>query len=171
MARHDPRWVILPERPGDAEAIREVTRAAFEGMALSDGTEPTIPAGLRAAGALAVSLVALEGRAVVGHAAFSPVTIDGADPGWFGLGPVSVRPDRQRRGIGTALIRRGLARLDALGAGGCVVLGDPGYYGRFGFEADPALVYAGAPSRFFQRLVIAPPPPTGEVRFHPAFGG
>lgn len=161
---------ILPERPGDAGAIRELTRAAFDGKAFSDGTELAIPEELRAAGALTVSLVALDGDAVVGHAAFSPVTIDGADRDWFGLGPISVRPDRQRSGIGGALIRQGLGRLGVLGARGCVVLGDPGYYGRFGFEADPALRYDGPPARYFQRLVIVPPSPRGAVRFHPAFG-
>ena len=170
MERSDPP-TITPERPGDAEAIRALTRAAFDGVAHADGTEPAIPEGLRAAGALTVSLVALEDGVIVGHAAFSPITIDGADRGWFGLGPVSVRPDRQRRGIGAALIREGLDRLAGLGARGCVVLGDPGYYGRFGFEADPALRPGGAPARFFQRLVIVPPAPAGEVRFHPAFGG
>lgn len=162
--------MIRPERPADAEAIAALTAAAFEGHAFSDGTEPAIPGLLREAGALTVSLVAEEEGRIAGHVAFSPVTVDGADVGWFGLGPVSVAPGLQRRGLGGALIREGLERLRGLGARGCVLLGDPGYYGRFGFEADPALRYPGPPARFFQRLVLVPPAPEGEVRFHPAFG-
>lgn len=160
---------IRPERPEEAEAIRRLTRVAFAGQAFSDGSEPAIPERLREAGALAASLVALDGGAVVEHVAFSPVTVEGADRGWFGLGPASVEPARRRRGIGTALIRDGLDRLRRRGARGCVVLGDPAYYGRFGFEADPALTYPGPPAEFFRRLVLAPPAPRGEVRFHPAF--
>ncbi len=52
-----------------------------------------------------------------------------------------------------------------------MVLGDPGYYGRFGFESDPALYYADAPAPYFQRLVLNGPAPRGEAFYHPAFGG
>lgn len=162
--------MIRPERPADAEPIAALTAAAFEGHAFADGTEPAIPGLLRKDGALTVSLVAEEEGRIAGHVAFSPVTVDGADVGWFGLGPVSVAPGLQRRGIGGALIREGLERLRGLDARGCVLLGDPAYYGRFGFEADPALRYPGPPARFFQSLVLVPPAPEGEVRFHPAFG-
>lgn len=161
---------IRPERPTDAGAIRDITQAAFRGLAHSDQTEAAIVETLRAAGALAVSLVADQDGEILGHAAFSPVRIDGRDAGWFGLGPVSVRPGRQRTGIGRALILDGLGRLRALGAAGCVVLGDPAYYGRFGFGSDPALVYPPAPRPYFQRLVLAGPAAAGEVAYHPAFG-
>lgn len=100
---------IRNETSADVSDIAEVTAAAFRTLAISRHTEPFIVAALRAAGALAVSLVAeLDGR-VVGHIAFSPVTMSDGSPDWYGLGPVSVRPEHQRKGIGGALIREGLA--------------------------------------------------------------
>jgi len=160
---------VRPERPEDASIIRALTTAAFEGRPFSDGTEAQVIDALRAAGALTLSLVATEGEDILGHVAFSPVTINGEAGDWYGLGPVSVWPDGQRQGMGQALIREGIRRLQARGAGGCVLLGDPAYYGRFGFEADPDLWCAGAPAGAFQRLILAGPRPRGEVRFHPAF--
>jgi putative acetyltransferase len=163
------RVTLRHERTEDAQAIRRLTEAAFKAAAHSSGTEGAIIAALRKAGALALSLVATLDDAVVGHAAFSPVTIDGHDLNWFGLGPVSVRPDLQRRGIGGALIRDGLARLRQVGAQGCVVLGDPGYYRRFGFANDPRLHYAGAPAEYFMALPFTPASPAGLVGYHRAF--
>ncbi|MEQ8371447.1 MAG: N-acetyltransferase [Alphaproteobacteria bacterium] len=165
---------IRPEAPGDAAAIRAVTAAAFAGMAHSDGTEPAIVDGLRAAGALTVSLVAVADGTIIGHAAFSSVTIDQAGDhggrGWLGLGPVSVAPGWQRRGTGSALVRAGLALCQESSAGGCVVLGEPAFYGRFGFRADPRLRLEGVPPAYFQMLAFGGDVPSGMVRFHPAFG-
>jgi putative acetyltransferase len=160
---------IRPERPQDAPTIRALTDAAFKGMPFSDQTEAAVVDGLRAAGALTLSLVATEDEDIVGHVAFSPVTIDGVAGDWYGLGPVSVWPGRQRSGIGMALIGEGLRRLRSLKAGGCVLTGDPAYYARFGFENDPELTYAGAPPWAFQRLSLDGSRPRGEVHFHPAF--
>ncbi len=160
---------IEPERPGDASAIRLLTRAAFKGMPFSRQTEAQIVDALRAAGALTISLVANVDGEVVGHVAFSPVSIDGVTGDWYGLGPVSVSPERQGRGIGQALIRDGLEQLRSIDAGGCVVLGSPAYYGRFGFESDPALVYGDVAPGYFQRLIFKGPAPRGEVAFHPGF--
>jgi predicted N-acetyltransferase YhbS len=162
--------LIRPEAPGEEDAIRALTAEAFAGAEHSDGTEAGIIGALRDDGALTVSLVAVEDDAIVGHVAFSPVGIDGAE-GWFGLGPISVRPDRQGRGIGSALVRAGIDELRALNASGCVLLGSPAYYGRFGFQSDRALTYGGSPSPYFQRLVLKGPAPRGEVSYHPAFGG
>jgi putative acetyltransferase len=160
---------IRHERPKDATTIRALTKAAFEGMPFSDGTEAEVIHRLRAAGALTLSLVATDGGDILGHVAFSPVTINGEAGDWYGLGPVSVWPDRQRTGIGQALVREGLQQLRSMGAGGCVLLGDPAYYRRFGFESDPDLYNAGAPAGAFQRLALNGSRPRGEVRFHPAF--
>jgi predicted N-acetyltransferase YhbS len=159
---------IRPERPEDHAAIRAVTIAAFEGSAYGHNGEADIVDALRAAGALTVSLVALEDDELVGHAAFSPVRISAADGDWYGLGPLSVAPGWQGRGVGHSLVREGLREIEALGAAGCVVLGDPAYYGRFGFESDPTLYYR-EPSPYLQRLVLRSAAPSGEVRFHPAF--
>lgn len=160
---------IRPERPQDATTIHALTDAAFKGMPFSDGSEPRVIDALRAAGALTLSLVATEGEEIVGHVAFSPVTINGESGDWYGLGPVSVWPDRQRQGVGQALIREGLRRLRSLGAGGCVLLGNPAYYARFGFENVPDLRHAGAPTWAFQGLTLNGPRPKGEVTFHPGF--
>jgi putative acetyltransferase len=125
--------------------------------------------GLRSGGALTVSLVAEDDGEIVGHVAFSPVMIAGAAGDWYGMGPVSVRPDKQGRGLGQSLVRTGLDHLRALGAAGCVVLGAPAYYQRFGFESDPALTYGGYDSPYFQRLVFDGSPVTGDVTYHSAF--
>lgn len=165
-----PGITIIDERDGDAAAIRDVTIRAFAEMPYSSGTEAAIVDALRKARALAVSLVAVEGGAVVGHIAFSRVTIDGkADDDWYGLGPVSVTPSRQRAGVGSALVREGIARLKALGAGGCVLAGDPVYYGRFGFRANPRLTYPDLPAQYFQALALVGEVPKGVVAYHPAF--
>lgn len=164
-----PAPLIRDERPGDIAQIAAITTAAFAPIPYSSHTEARIVDALRDAGALTVSLVAEEAGDVLGHVAFSPVLIDGADCGWFGLGPVSVRPDRQGAGIGSALIREGLARLNAMSAGGCVLLGDPRYYQRFGFVADPALTYPGGPAAAFQSIVIAGPARRGVVAYHAGF--
>ncbi len=162
---------IRPEQPADSDAIRALTTEAFATAPHSSGTEAAIVDGLRAAGALTLSLVAVEDGEIVGHVAFSPVTVDGAERGWFGLGPVSVRSSRQRGGIGSGLIREGLRRLREMGADGCVLLGDPAYYGRFGFANDPALVLEGVPPEYFMRLGFGGEMPAGTVRYHAAFDG
>jgi putative acetyltransferase len=160
---------IRPEQPSDIATIRQIIKAAFAPTEYSSQTEAEIIDALRKANALKISLVAVDGGAVIGHVAFSPVTIDGGDYGWYGLGPVSVRPDRQNEGIGGNLIRDGLSRLTDIGARGCVVLGDPGYYERFGFENDVNLIFEGVPAEYFMRQRFDGPLPVGKVCYHNAF--
>ena len=161
--------VVRPERAGDEAAIGALTTAAFAGKPYSDGSEAAIIEQLRADGVLTLSLIAEEHGEIVGHVAFSPVTIEG-ESGWYGLGPVSVAPGRQRGGIGSGLIVTGLTQLKTTGAKGCVVLGDPAYYGRLGFVHDPQLCYPGPPPEYFQVLAFGGSVPRGEVRYAPAFG-
>ncbi|WP_228766491.1 GNAT family N-acetyltransferase [Pelagerythrobacter aerophilus] len=161
---------IRPERAGDERAIHDVVHAAFDGHPHSDGSEPAIVDRLRADGDLTVSLVAENGGEIVGHVAFSPVTISDGSEDWFGLGPVAVMPERQREGIGAALIERGLTLLRERDAAGCVVLGDPAYYGRFGFAHDQALTYPGPPPEYFQRLLIGASRTSGAVTYARGFG-
>ena len=163
------RLYIRQERAGDVNDIGLLTAKAFAPMPFADGTEASIIEALRAAGALAVSLVATAGDELIGHVAFSPVTINGRPGAWYQLGPISVAPQAQRFGVGSALIASGLDRLRELQAGGCVLLGSPDYYGRFGFLSDPALTYRGRPSRVFQGLVLNGVPMKGDVGLHPAF--
>lgn len=161
--------LIRSETSADVSAIAEVTAAAFKTLAISDHTEQFIIAALRAAEALTVSLVAeVDGR-VVGHVAFSPVTISDGSAGWYGLGPVSVVPECQRGGIGSALIQDGISRLKDLGARGCCLVGHPGYYGRFGFQNAPGLVCEGVPEEVFFALSLDGPVPQGIVEFHAGF--
>jgi putative acetyltransferase len=162
-------YQIRPELPSDARIIRQVTEAAFKVAEHSAGTESAIIDALRAAKALTVTLVATIDRDVIAHVAFSPVTIDGHDIGWFGLGPVSVRPDLHGTGIGGALIREGLDRLRMAGAKGCVVLGDPNYYQRFGFEPDPSVRYEGVPPEYFMALSLDGSKASGSVAYHEGF--
>ncbi len=165
-----PAFMIRDERPGDIASIRAVTRAAFETMPYSQQTEAAIVDALRSAGALAVSLVAVEGDTVIGHVAFSPVTIGSADaPGWYGIGPLSVRPDRQRSGVGSALMRAGIAHIRESGGQGCVVVGDPAYYERFGFVPGGSLSYPDLPGDFFRVLALGAGRPVGVVAFHTGF--
>ena len=161
--------MIRDQQPEDDAAVRQIVDDAFRGRPYSDGREPAILDALRAAGALTVALVAEEDGEIVGQVAFSPVTIEEAFTGWYGLGPVAVRPDRQGQGIGQALIRAGLDRIRALGARGCVLAGAPGYYGRFGFVADPRLQSPGIPSQYFLVLPFGTEVPGGTVTFHQAF--
>ncbi len=165
-----PNILIRDETKDDADIISEVTAAAFETLEISSHTEQFIVAALRAAGALSVSLVAeVDGR-VVGHIAFSPISISDGTPGWYGLGPVSVLPDCQQMGIGKALIREGLARLKALGARGCCLVGHPEYYTKFGFKNVAGLSHEGVPPEVFFALSFDGSYPQGMVTFHEGFG-
>jgi putative acetyltransferase len=163
--------MIRPERASDEAAIRAVTELAFAGKPYSDGSEPAIVDRLRAAGALTLSLVAEMDARILGHVAFSPVAISDGASGWYGLGPVSVHPDRQGEGIGTALINSGLQQLREVGAAGCVLLGDPGYYHRFGFARLDGLELPDFPPEYFMGLVLHGPQASGIVSYHHAFYG
>ncbi len=161
--------LIRDEQAADIPVIAQVTIAAFATMEISNQTEQFVIEALRAAKALAVSLVAeVDGR-IVGHIAFSRVSMSDGTTNWYGLGPVSVHPDFQRRGIGKALIREGLSRLKKLNARGCCLVGYPQYYRQFGFENADGLIYEGVPGEFFFVLSFDGPIPGGKVIFHDAF--
>jgi len=163
------KFMIRDEKSTDFEVISEVTFAAFETMDISNHTEQFIIAALRSAKALTVSLVAeVDGR-VVGHIAFSPVTMSDGAKDWYGLGPVSVHPNFQRKGIGKALIQEGLSRLKNLKAKGCCLVGHPQYYRQFGFNNVEGLVHEGVPQQVFFTLSFDGYIPKGNVLFHEGF--
>lgn len=162
---------VRTETPADVQAIEEIIRAAFHVYPGMGEPEVAILEALRASGDLALSLVALEADVLVGHAAFSPVRIDGRDEVWFGLGPVSVRPDGQGRGIGSKLIQDGLDCLRKRGAAGCVVLGDADYYRRFGFVFDGGLSWPPVGSDHLGAISFSAGRPRGLAHYAPAFGG
>jgi putative acetyltransferase len=160
---------IRDETPSDIDAIDSVTIAAFADHPFSQQTEQFIVKALRAAGALSVSLVAEVDGQVKGHIAFSPATIAGQSCAWYGMGPLSVLPEYQRQGIGSALVRAGLERLRALGAQGCALVGPPEYYQRFGFKNDPLLIHEGVPPEVFLVLPLGDGQAQGKVEFHEGF--
>jgi len=161
--------IIRNELGSDVEVIFEVTRKAFENHPHSDHIEQFIVNTLRASRALTLSLVAeVEGK-VTGHIAFSPVAISDGSTDWYGLGPVSVLPKHQKRGIGKALIREGLAQLKTLDARGCVLVGAAEYYARFGFRNIPALILEEIQQIYFLALPFGENLPRGTVEFHQAF--
>jgi putative acetyltransferase len=160
---------IRSESPSDVTAIETVTAAAFLNAPHTSHTEQFIVNALRKVGMLSVSLVAEDNGEIVGHVAISPITISDGSSGWYVLGPISVAPDRQGLGIGSQLMERALADLHELEAAGCVLVGDPNYYGRFGFKPKPALVLPGVPPEYFQAISFGTDIPTGIVTHHEAF--
>ena len=161
--------IIRHELPGDEKTIGRVTHLAFEGHPYSQGTEAAIIRDLRAAGALSLSLVCEAGGDILGHLALSPVRINDAETNWSGLGPISVLPELQGQGIGSALMRAAIAWMKDADAGGCVLVGEPAYYRRFGFAPREALVLPDIPADYFMALPLSGPVPSGIVSFHPAF--
>jgi putative acetyltransferase len=161
--------LIREEKETDHSVISDVTQAAFETMEISNHTEQFIIEALRTANALTISLVAEVDDRVVGHIAFSPVTMSDGSTDWYGLGPVSVLPDVQRQGIGKALIQEGLSRLKALHAKGCCLVGHPEYYRQFGFKNVEGLALEGVPQEVFFALSFAENIPQGNVMFHKGF--
>jgi putative acetyltransferase len=159
---------IRPERPDDAAAVRALLDAAFGG-----DTESKVVERLRADGDFVLSLVAENGEGIAGYAGFPRLVLrlDERNVPVAGLAPVGVSPPLQRRGIGGALIRDGLARLSDRAERLVFVLGDPAYYGRFGFTVMEGFVscYAGP---YFQMLMLAPDAPkAGRVSYPSAFDG
>lgn len=161
--------IIRKETASDIQTIADVTTAAFENHPISNHTEQFIINALRAEHALAISLVAeVDGR-VIGHIAFSRVAISDGSEDWYGLGPISVLPAYQRQGFGKALMHEGLSQLKALGANGCVLVGDPAYYEPFGFRSLPELTHEGVPQQNVLALAFQTSRAQGVARFHPAF--
>ncbi len=142
---------------------------AFEKVEISQKTEQFIITALRQAGALTISLVAEIDGKIVGHVAFSPIKISDGTENWHGLGPVSVLPEYQKKGIGKALINEGLSILKNIGSKGCALVGDPNYYKYFGFKNIPTLVHDGIPQEVFLVLPFYDEIPKGNVEFHEAF--
>lgn len=165
---------IRPETPGDIAVIRRVHTEAFGQPDEADLVEV-----LRAAGALRIALVAVEDGAVVGHIAFSPVVVqDGTSTlNALGLAPLAVLPAWQRRGIGSRLVRAGLAACGKTPYGLVFVLGAPRFYGRFGFKpAEPLGLtweYGGPPDAFMVQALRrgALHGPRGVVAYRPEFDG
>ena len=163
---------IRPEQPADIPAVRSVHEAAFPTAA-----EANLVQKLREGGKAAVALVAEDEGRVVGHILFSRVTFDPpVDVLALGLAPMAVLPGHERHGVGRRLVQNGLAECHAQGACMVVVLGDPGYYGRFGFERASRHGLRnefGVEDAFmvFMLDAGAHPPPATMVKYAPEFDG
>jgi len=160
---------IRAEKKSDINAIFEITKQAFKNHPIEPHTEHYIINALRKDNALTISLVAeIEGK-VVGHIAFSPLTISDGSCDWYALGPVSVHPKFQRQGIGQALVHEGLARLKILGTQGCVLVGEPAFYNRFGFKSYPNLSMKDVPQQYVLALPFTGRIARGVITHHHAF--
>jgi putative acetyltransferase len=156
--------IIRPETEADYDAIYALTRDAFEPMSFSDGSEPDITNQLRADGDLTLSLVAEQGE-IIGHVAFSPAKISEAEGVWYGLGPISVRADKQKQGLGTKIAHAGLDILRKKGAAGCVLTGNPDVYRPMGFTNDHTLTYSGLSPKYILFIAFNGTVPKGEIDF------
>lgn len=156
--------IIRPEQSDDFEAIHDLTAIAFAPMPFGDGTEADSIDRMRDAGDLLLSLVAEEDK-IIGHIAFSPLKTE--SPGrWAGLGPISVTPERQRKGIGSEMARVGLQKLKDLGFDGCALLGNPKVYGPMGFVSGD-ITYRDLPTEIVQWQSFTGLKPSGEILFCP----
>lgn len=159
---------IRTEVAADAPAIGHLVTEAMRMLPQASGTEAAIVENLRAANALTLALVAEDGGKPVGYLAASAARV-GAQEGWGLIGPLVVLPSRHRQGIGSALMAEALRLLRATCRGAALV-GDPGYYARFGFSPFPGLGVSGCPPEVVQALPFDGVAPRGELLCHPAFG-
>jgi len=163
-------FLIREAQASDYPSVYQLVQEAFVNHPHSDHTEHRIVQRLKQTGQLTLSLVAVSQAAIIGYIAFSPVMISNHDKHWYGLGPVAVAAAHQRAGIGRTLISQGLAQLRLDQAAGCVVAGDPAYYGQFGFRHQPTLVVEGIPPAYFMGLsLVGAELPSGKVQYSPAF--
>ncbi|AOD14744.1 N-acetyltransferase [Xanthomonas fragariae] len=163
--------LIREATEGDAAAIDILTMVAFMRAEHSRHDEQYVIAALRDEGALALSLVADHDGYVVGHLAVSAVSLSDDSPGWYALGPLAVGPGHQRQGLGTRLVQAALASLRERGAAGCLALGEPAFFRRLGFAAEPGLVVPNVPISELQALAFGDRLlPLADVAYHPAFG-
>jgi putative acetyltransferase len=160
--------LIRDENVADAPAISRVITEAMLLLPQASGSEARIVERLREGDALMHSLVAEEAGEVIGHLAVSAARI-GREEGWGLIGPVAVQPARHRHGVGSALMHEALRRLRATSRGAALV-GNPGYYGRFGFRSFPGFGIAGFPPEVVLALPFDGTAPKGELIHHPAFG-
>ncbi len=161
--------IIRKEQSCDVQSIDAVIVAAFLEAPHTEHTEHFIVKSLRESGALSISLVAEDGGNIVGHVALSPVSISDDADGWYGLGPISVLPNNQSKGVGSKLMNAAIQELKGIKAKGCVLLGDPNYYNRFGFEPKKGLEFPGVPHEYFQALLFQGDLPQGIVTYHESF--
>ena len=162
-------WKVRHEKSEDWAEISELTRRAFEPMEYSNGDEQEMINALRSSGRLALSLVVEYRGSLVGHVAFSKGVCVSSPTDWYALGPISVEPKFQKRGIGTALIEAGLSQLKSIRSLRCVLVGDPNYYQRFGFVLAPKFSPPRQPAEYFMMQMFGKDEAPSGLDFDPAF--
>lgn len=160
---------LRAESTEDVSVIHEVVTAAFLQAAHTGHNEQYIVKALRNDNALALSIVAAREGTVIGYVALSPVAIADGTAAWYGLGPIAVVPHEQGKGVGALLMDYAISQLKKINANGCVLLGNPKYYSRFGFRVKEGLVLEGVPAEYFQARLLNGDWPKGQVMYHPAF--
>jgi predicted N-acetyltransferase YhbS len=160
---------IRDELPEDYEQITQITIAAFTNHPYSNCREYILVEKLREKKSLTVSLVAIVNGEVAGHVAFSPVQVAGIACNWYSVGPLSVKPELQKQGIGSALMRAGMEKIKGIGGQGCVLVGDPLYYVRFGYHNSDIMTFPHAPKENFMIIEFGGGEIPGEVDFDAAF--
>ncbi|KAJ4458206.1 putative GNAT family N-acetyltransferase [Paratrimastix pyriformis] len=160
--------IVRDQTQADCAAVFDLVQEAFSTMKYACGREQIVASRLFESGE-AVMLVAEDQGVIVGQASFSRVKIQGAEQ-WWGLGPIATTPSRQRQGIARKMLETGLARLRTMGAAGCVLVGDPAFYMRFGFLQGTGLYFEGVPAENFLALPFTTASvSSGQVHFHAAF--
>ncbi|WP_027469849.1 GNAT family N-acetyltransferase [Deefgea rivuli] len=160
---------IQVEQAADVEAVENLMLQAFANHPHSNNQEYKLVNALRVAGACAVALLAKKDGALCGAVYASLIQLNGVEDGWYCIAPVAVSPAEQKQGIGQALMRAALHQLQQLGAKGCVIVGDPAYYSRFGFARHEGLVSPGIPDEYVMGLAFADAKPQGRIDYHAAF--
>jgi putative acetyltransferase len=158
---------IRAEEARDRDAVRRVLVEAF-----GRADEARLVDGLRAAGDIALALVAERGE-VIGYVAFSRLSLEGEKARALGLAPLAVLPNHQRQGVGSALMREGTAVARAGGHHALVVLGDPAFFRHFGFDTAPSRLRTPYGGPYLQVLALRPEGAalSGAARYPVAFAG
>lgn len=168
--------IIRAEKTTDIEPINQLILLAFANHPHQDPnlgvTEHLIVQNLRQSAALTISLVAEYQAQIIAHVAFSPIQVNHQKSNYHVMAPVSVLPEFQNCGVGTQLIKNGLIKLQQFNSDGCVVLGDPEYYQRFGFHHNHKFSAKGAPKPYFMAQSFTDHHHlnnAAEITFHEAF--
>ena len=161
--------IVRAESIQDITAIHQLIAVAFQSDPYSNNQEQFIVDKMRLDQELSISLVATINNKVIGHIAFSKVLINSQTSHLYGLAPVAVLPEYQGKGVGKSLIKAGIAEIKSLGCHGCVVLGEPDYYNRFGFKESEQLTLEGVPPEYFMVNIFADDSPRGQVTYCQAF--
>ncbi len=160
---------IRDENSKDYQQIELLTDSAFKGKPYSAGNEATIPQKLRDLNAITFALVAEYEGDIVAHIAVSTVHINTSHQGVFAIGPLSVSPEFQGKGIANKLVKIALKRLKKNSAICCLLVGDPKFYSFLGFRLETNLTYKDAPKEYFQSYYFQQVKLQGEVTFPHAF--